>query len=146
MPGEVGSLAGPQRKHKKPLRNCLCCDIPQIKCTRHLKLKHSEDKRVARALKLPKRERDMVFSQLKKEGIYKQNKREMKSKDPNYERERKPKTKGELVICGLCNGFYAKKFFIQHKERCRGDASSVPVSLPVSLLNLDSTIDKHFWD
>lgn len=60
------------RNYKKPARPCPFCGVMQAKLTRHIKLKHKEDKRVVEALGLPQPLKRQAFSQFKKEGIMKQ--------------------------------------------------------------------------
>lgn len=60
------------RNYKKPARPCPFCGVMQAKLTRHIKLKHKEDKRVVEALGLPQPLKRQAFRQFKEEGIMKQ--------------------------------------------------------------------------
>lgn len=44
-----------------------------------------------------------------------------------------------MVICALCNGFYDKKFFKKHKNRCQDDAHVEACSVPMTLLEHTQT-------
>ena len=76
-----------------------------------------------------------TFDVFKKRGFFKANKEQMETSTPIYQRERKAlEHDDKLVICGLCNGFYSKKCFQRHKNRCQGDSHSEACSVSLSMM------------
>ena len=57
--------------------------------------------------------------------------------EPVYQRERCTGKKDALIICGICKGFYAKKYFSRHHKMCRGDTAISSSSVSASLLSTD---------
>jgi len=107
---------------------------------RHILLKHSKEEEVKQASNLSKGDLDQFFEQIRKAGILKYNKEEMRKEKPMYERKRAPSRAAsvssteEIVICGKCNGTYAIQFFGRHKKLCIGESAYVPKALPINLL------------
>jgi hypothetical protein len=119
---------------KKIPRPCLYCGKMETNLNRHLNDKHSEEDGVKRALKLPFRDKCAAIANLRKEGILKYNKDQMKEVNPSYLRERGGTADDSLVVCNLCSGFYSKKYFARHSKTCQADRSSRPQALPVKYL------------
>ncbi|XP_022111566.1 LOW QUALITY PROTEIN: uncharacterized protein LOC110990770 [Acanthaster planci] len=113
-----------------------------------MRRKHPEQEEVKAELKLPQNEMLEALSQIRKNGIYKENIRRMKSSEGSsceLMRERNQGT-SEIVMCGSCHGFYSMSRIWRHKQVCHSTAvrkvSSVPVS---SLRNAGShNIDAKF--
>jgi hypothetical protein len=139
-PGRKETKKG-KNKLRKPTRLCIYCNkYYSEKLSRHILSRHSDVERVQKAKKLPRKERDRVMSDIRREGIMAANKRHLKEDKPIYERERRTRCtskEDELVICGVCDGFFSKKFFTRHKRRCNGDSINQPGSIPVYLLEED---------
>ena len=95
---------------------------------------------------MPRKERMRVFEEFRKEGMYCENKRRIKSgKGGNLHRERR-QGDSSLILCNICSGFFAKRYFYRHKERCQSktDATNVTVNaIPADLL-LESEESKDF--
>ncbi len=135
-----------EKRYLKPIRRCPFCRLNFVeKLSRHIMKVHKSIKRVSDAMKLPKKEMLDVFAIFKKEGILQVNKEQMKTELPSYQRERITASEDQLVVCGICSGFYSKKCFKKHKQRCQGDshseACSVPLSLMLSQSNTSNTSD-----
>ena len=131
------------RKSKKngPSRPCPYCGVFQTRLTRHLRLRHKNEKDVLHALSLPKCKRNDAFAALKKDGIYHHNV-DLIQTNPKAKlvRERKQGTPKDLVLCGTCHGCYNRAYLWKHKQNCQ---SSLPAaeSIPVSLLHITSASD-----
>lgn len=112
----------------------------------HLQKKHLNEEKVSAALKLPKPEKDRAFDCLKKEGIFKFNKSQMKQGGVKYIRARE-QGNSDLIMCGQCKGFCACVYFHRHKERCNEGESekSGAVSIPLSLI-LTAKEEQSFRD
>ena len=93
-------------------------------------------------MKLPQKEKTAALANLKKEGIFAFNKQQVGEDVPEYQRERRTKCDGTLIICGICQGFYSKKFYKRHNSRRQGDSASVACPVPLSLLAIDTQVDE----
>ncbi|KAJ8018484.1 hypothetical protein HOLleu_43501 [Holothuria leucospilota] len=144
---EAKSITGKSKqpaKYKKPDRKCPFCGKYYVeKLTRHIKLVHKDEERVKRACELPKQEMENAFALMKKEGILQANQLQMKTDNPEYEREKRTTIENPLVICGLCKGFYASKFFKRHKTICQGDSCLQACSVPVSLVTPEFKVNQN---
>jgi hypothetical protein len=132
------------KKHHKS-RPCLFCGKFQTNLRRHILLKHNKEENVKRTCELPKKDQDECFEQMRKEGIMKYNKEEMRKQQPIYERERAVDRGAdaldaeEIVACGKCSGIYARKYFGRHKNRCIAESVYVPKPLPMDLLKVSNS-------
>ena len=135
-----------EAKKKKIPRPCVFCGKFQTNLNRHLSTQHSNQPAVEHALKLPFEERCIAISNLRKDGIMKYNKTQMKVEGHAYERERSRTNDDHLVLCNGCNGFYSKKYFARHSKQCKNDVASQPQALPVKHLMLlaDDQVSDEF--
>ncbi|XP_071823328.1 uncharacterized protein [Apostichopus japonicus] len=144
---EANIIAGKSKqppRYKKPLRMCpFCGKYFKETLTRHLKLVHKDEEQVKRALELPKKERVEAFALMRKEGILQANILQMKVDNPKYETQRRAATENPLVICGLCKGFYATRYFGRHKAICQGDSCLQACSVPVSLVTPECRVNQN---
>nr|XP_054771810.1 uncharacterized protein LOC129279772 [Lytechinus pictus] len=126
-------------RYTKPNRSCPFCNKScGEKLSRHIRNVHKNEKDVQIAMKLPKKEQLRAFGEFKKQGILQRNRKCAKEEEePAYQRERCTGRKDALLICGICKGFYAKKYFSRHHKMCRGDTAIPPSSVSVSLLSTD---------
>ena len=127
-------LAKKYSKKKIP-RPCTFCGRFQTNLHRHFLLKHKAEQSVLEALRLPAQEKLKAFENLRKEGILKHNKEEMKKENPTYECERSRSSSHKLVQCSRCYGFYAKSYFARHKRVCIEESVIEPRGMPISLLS-----------
>ena len=128
----------PSLQKKKIPRPCTFCNKMQTNLTRHIKVVHKTEKAVAQASQLPFDDRCQFFANLRKTGILQYDGRQMKCQKPSYARERNRTMDNELVMCGECSGFYAKKYFRRHRKKCNEDQCSVPRALSVQLMKVDA--------
>jgi len=77
---------------------------------------------------------------MRKVGIHNYNTQQMKEVNPVYERERKGTLDEDLVLCLGCKAMLSKLWISHHKQDCIVDLTSMPKSLPVSILT-DISID-----
>ena len=126
-----------KKMKKKIPRPCLFCGSRQTNLHRHIVTRHKKEERVVAAMKLPYKDRCMAFAKMRKEGILKHNKSQMKLQHAAYEKERQ-RTEGScLVMCSTCSGFYSRTYFARHKKLCIGDSAHDPRSLPINFLSGD---------
>ena len=67
----------------------------------------------------------------------------MKESIPAYQQERKTtNSNNDLLMCGLCLGFFSKAYFFRHKRDCkkREERNKQSIGLPLSLIEADSTL------
>ena len=136
---EATSTSETKTPYIKPYRMCIFCNKLRSKLSQHIKEKHSNKERVQRALELPKKERDLEFDMMKKEGIMQQNIKQAKEDKPKYTRERTSKLKEDdsaLFMCGTCNGFYSRRYIKRHTKRCITNTEGAVhgAAIPASLL------------
>lgn len=111
--GDTNVIKGNPKVH----RPCPYCLKLQSALTRHLKTVHKKEEEVMRALALPtSQEKNKAFDNMKKNGILKYNKDEMKKENPSYMRERKGDNK--VVVCSSCKGCYSKGYKARHQIEC----------------------------
>ena len=137
---DSSSQSNKNKSYKKPKRPCPYCGKFQAKLTRHLQYRHKDEKDVQEAMKLPNKQKSSSFSDLKKRGIFLYNTqrvKDTKEKEAILLRERNQGSH-ELMLCGFCQGFFAKTYMWHHKQSCNNAASSVSSSqsLPVSVLKI----------
>jgi len=126
-----------KKTKKKVPRPCLFCGSRQTNLHRHIVTRHKKEERVVAAMKLPYKDRCMAFVKMRKEGILKHNRSQMKQQHAVYEKERQ-RTEGScLVMCSTCSGFYSRAYFARHKKLCVGDLAHDPRSLPIKFLSGD---------
>ena len=120
-------------KRKKPARPCVFCGVTVCDLRRHFILKHNQVPRIKDILlketngTISRRDRITAFDCLKKEGILAENKKILsKSSDAMLHCERK--SKGVKVICSSCKGFYDKKYFYRHKQKCSVTCATADIS------------------
>ncbi|XP_030844967.1 uncharacterized protein LOC115925389 [Strongylocentrotus purpuratus] len=139
IPGQ-GSLAC--GTYKKPYRYCIFCKRMWSKLRNHIEKKHKDHKRVCQALKMRKKERDLVFDAFRKEGILELNKIRLRKNpdNPVLERERRndSKTKGKLVICHLCKAFIEKRYISRHEKKHAqtSDAACEVTPIPAEMMSV----------
>jgi len=130
---------------KKPKRPCPFCGVLQSKLRRHIMLKHKSESEVMATQTLPKQEQDRAFNSFRKKGIFLANKKAI-GKSANIvmrERKKAKRDNEDIVMCGYCNGFYAKAFFHRHKARCTAAEAGMPsVSVPLSIATQSSQQDE----
>lgn len=126
-----------KKTKKKVPRPCLFCGSHQTNLHRHIVTQHKKEERVVAAMKLPYKERCKAFVKLRKEGMLKHNRSQMKQKRVVYEKERQRTEGSYLVMCSACSGFYSRKYFARHKKLCMADSAYYPRSLPIKFLNGD---------
>jgi hypothetical protein len=122
------------RRKKKVQRPCKYCGLFQTNLHRHLKLKHDSESDVKHALSLPYHAQCQAFAKLRKEGILKHNKEQMKTTKPVYIKERHQTDDSNVVFCATCNGFVSKYYFKRHQIRCTAELAEQPKALPISLM------------
>lgn len=128
------TLQSKKLKRKDPIRPCLFCGINQSHLRRHLLLKHPEE--LKQSSTLPKKEMTSAMATVRKDGILKYNKDQMKLENPDYVKERKSTKDSDLVLCGMCSGFFAKSYFYRHKKVCSPESAALPKSIPASVFKL----------
>jgi len=79
-------------------------------------------------------ERKLLSADMRKKGIFNENKAQAMKEDPKYQAERRNSVKN-LVLCSKCSGFYSRKMFHRHKVNCVGDSSSLPSAVDVKLMS-----------
>ena len=104
--------------YKKPTRPCPFCGLKQAKLTRHLKRRHINEEAVSQAMKLPPKERDRVFDDLKKKGIL-----QLNTKNKTVVMRERAQGSHEIVMCAGCKGFYSRRRISDHKKKCTADSS-----------------------
>lgn len=92
---------------------------------RHIKKKHKNESEVLNALKLPAKKRASAFDCMRKEGIYKYNKSQMKEDIPTYNSERVKTKENMMILCCNCSGFYSRSYISRHKQVCCRSKSPV---------------------
>lgn len=90
------------------MRPCFLCGKSFARLSRHIKKKHKDDHRVAKALEKPLKERNKIFQTFKKEGIRLENLKRIGEDAPNFLRERKIRKCKNIVMCSACQGFLLK--------------------------------------
>lgn len=132
----------PNKKKPKVHRPCPFCFKMQSALTRHLKIVHKNEERIIRALSLPKKEKNAAFEDMRKDGIYNFNKKEMTKEDPNYIRERCSSSSSKMVMCDKCKGVYSKSYKARHQIHCGKTSGQVMIPLiPVESLVLNKMSD-----
>ena len=123
---------------------CPFCNEDQSALSLHIKRKHSHEKEVENALKLPKKERDNAFEQMKREGIRKFNIKETSKDAPSYQSQRKP-LNGNLIFCSACKITIQSSSMARHKQLCKPNAFKIPLKLLTydSLPYLSDNFKKH---
>ena len=74
----------------------------QTNLTRHMKAVHKDEKLLQDLAELSYDERNRYFADLRKKGILKHNKSQMKRAEPKYVKERDQSSKSKLVMCSKC--------------------------------------------
>ncbi|XP_048247628.1 uncharacterized protein LOC124124735 isoform X1 [Haliotis rufescens] len=130
-------------KYRKPERRCPFCKIGQTQLSRHISKQHQDIPEVSEAMKFPKnsKERNAMFENFRKRGIYEFNKNQSGEDTPEFEAERKGQK--DLVCCSLCKGFYSRRLYHRHKDLCMKDSTFVPSSVPVEMLHLKESTTKE---
>ena len=123
---------------------CPFCNIDQSALSLHIKRKHSHEKEVEDALKLPKQERIKAFEQMKREGIRMFNIKEIRKDAPSYQSQRKPLT-ANLIFCSACKITIQSSSMARHKQLCKPNAFKIPLkSLTYdSIPHLSDNFKKH---
>uniref|UniRef100_A0A7M5XFX4 Uncharacterized protein n=1 Tax=Clytia hemisphaerica TaxID=252671 RepID=A0A7M5XFX4_9CNID len=127
---------GKKKKKKKPKRPCpYGCVRKQSVLSRHLKLQHKDEPAIIQILAKPKELQNKLFDNLKKEGIFKYNQKEMLKDNPCYMRERRSKdsakiiTANDIVVCSECKGTYSKSFKARHQIECGKTGGKVMIPM-----------------
>ena len=122
---------------QKPHRPCVYCGLFYSKLSAHLINKHQGEPEVKQAVLLPKQDRTRALAVIRKQGIWKVNLDQMKSKDdlstesPAFLRER-VQSKGPVVYCSLCKGFFAKNYYYRHRKYCSVYQYTTSSALPLN--------------
>ena len=82
-----------------PRRTCPFCGSFQLRLTRHLRLRHGNEKEVSDALGLPMSRRNEAFATIRKNGMYKHNVKMMKSTECELLRERESRANPRISWC-----------------------------------------------
>ena len=142
----VNEIQEKNSKKRKPKvhRPCPFCFKMQSALPRHLKTVHKEEESVMRAVSLKKKEKNAAFEDMRKDGIYKYNKKEMVTENPTYIRERNSSSSNDkLVMCDKCKGVYSKTYKARHQIHCGKDSGQIMIPLiPVETLVLNETSDE----
>ena len=101
---------------------------------RHIAIKHKAEEVLLDALTLLKRGRCEAFARMRKEGISKHNRAQMKAESPIYESKRSRTQCKNLVHCGKCLGLYSKDYFAWHRKLCMVDLAQEPKAMPLDVL------------
>jgi hypothetical protein len=134
---------------RKPARPCPFCSKMLPRLQRHIKTVHKDLDAVKRACALPGKDRNNQFKQMKRQGIFLYNKKQMALQNPQLQRERRrtASATADMVMCGNCNGFFVRKQFWRHRSGCIGDTAATAVGVPTSLLKLsDLSLSQGFRD
>ncbi|XP_057290065.1 uncharacterized protein LOC130612732 isoform X2 [Hydractinia symbiolongicarpus] len=123
-----------KKANHHPNRTCFICGKVFSRLTRHITKSHKDDDVVKNALLMPKKEKVKCFRNFKKMGIHQENMKEINARSPKFQREKKVRKCKDLVMCSLCNGFYAKSFITRHMKDCGNDSCSSKVGVPLPLL------------
>ena len=84
---------------------------------------------------MPRRDQIGAFNQLRKEGIFEHNKKEMRGGNPTYMWERGNEFSDELVMCTGCKGCYSRKYKARHQIHCGKDTGQIMIPvLPLKSL------------
>jgi len=71
----------------------------------------------------------------------------MKKDNPIYEREREADVdNSNMVVCGGCNGFFAKSYFWRHRKQCGVTASQTTRITSLSVQLMRSTVNTRVKD
>ena len=150
MTEPAASVANTSTKKKKPARPCPFCEKMLPRLSRHIQTVHKDKQEVKQACSLPIKDRNNMLKQLKRDGILKFNKKQLMSGTPALMRERHRKFDSEIAMCNYCSGFFSRKHFWRHKVRCRGESTTLPTGIPVSLMtnisNVKHTVSEEFRD
>ncbi|XP_067668551.1 uncharacterized protein [Haliotis asinina] len=123
--------------YRKPERRCPFCNISQTRLSRHIALQHKDIAEVAEALKFEKnsKERNMLFDNFRKRGIFEFNKTQALEDEPAFVSERRGQK--DLVCCTSCKGFYSRQLYYRHKATCMKDSAILPSSVSTDALQLE---------
>jgi len=147
---QSASSTAASTKKKKPARPCPFCEKMLPRLSRHIQAVHKDRQEVKQACQLPSKDRNKMLKQLKRDGILQFNKKQLITGSPTLMRERSRKSDSELAMCNYCSGFFSRKHFWRHKVQCRGESTTMPTGIPVSLLtNITSAnhaISQEFRD
>ena len=103
---------------------------------RHIIKLDKDETSVKEAAALPKKsiERKHAFEVFRKKGILMENRMQANQENPQFTSERcQSAAKGNLVLCSNCSGFYGKKLFYRHKEKCIRESAEVPKPVSFSI-------------
>ncbi|XP_078320218.1 uncharacterized protein LOC111112653 [Crassostrea virginica] len=131
-------------KKGRPKRPCPFCLKLQSSLTKHLQRCHKNEEEVKSAMILPRPEKNRIFCNLKRQGIFKYNAKIMKSHELDTSsmtelmKERKQSDK-ELAMCSLCNAFISKSLMHRHARTCYGARNTTLPPIGVSLKVLKET-------
>ena len=116
----------------------------QSRLKRHIERNHKQVTEVKHALTLKGKTKENAFEEFRKKGIFLFNKKQLKETIPAYQQERKTSNLNkDLLMCGLCRGFFSKTYFFRHKRDCQNrDESTQSVGLPLSLIEADDKLAK----
>ena len=104
---------------------------------------HRDENQVRQAVSAPSQiERENIFDQLRKEGIYEHNKKLLEGGNKTLiHRERSNKRENDdAVYCTSCLGFYSRSYFSIHRKKCASD-SAVTSAEPVRSEFLSNKIE-----
>ena len=137
-----------KKTYKKPYRYCIFCKRMMAKLRGHMVTMHQDEERVRQACKLGKKDKDLAFDALKKEGILELNKLRIRKNPDNakLERERKKDTSHGLVMCQLCKGFMDKRYITRHEKMhyTNTEAAVRVVPVPASMISVDEELGGDF--
>ena len=141
----IPPLSFRKRTKNGPRRPCPFCGTFQLRLTRHLRLRHGNEKEVSDALGLPVSRRNEAFAIIRKNGMYKHNVEMMKSTECELLGEREQGKPKDLVVCGTSHGCYDRAYMWHHKRHCHSSEDTVsPPSIPVSLMRTSAAVSDHF--
>ena len=105
-----------------------------------MKISHRDEEEVQLLEKSKGKEKRVIASKLRKRGIFISNKTKCKNKKPAFLGEWT--NVSDLVLCSSCKGFYSRRLFYRHKERCTGDHTSMQEALDIQ--TFQSEVDQMF--
>ncbi|KAL3848008.1 hypothetical protein ACJMK2_018893, partial [Sinanodonta woodiana] len=128
----------------KPKRLCKLCGQVYSKLKRHIIQVHKDCKEVKPIIENPGQQ-SAAMSTIRKESIFEQKKLQCTKENPSFQSQKY--CEGNIACCPNCNGFYAKKFFFRHRDKCHLDKCAFSKPIPLALLATeDDTVDASFKD
>jgi hypothetical protein len=86
-----------------------------------------------------------AMSTIRKECIFEQNKLQCTKENLSFQSQKYYDR--NIVCCPNCKGFYAKKFFFRHRDKCHLDKCTFSKPIPMAMLATEGdTVDTSFQD